>query len=228
MDLPRLRRHWADSQKSPCGEATRCFHRYRWSEKPSFHLLCFLVLLSQRHWRHEILCDWILRNSPSFVLQLCPKIRRVCQCKFRIISFLIQAPRKTNDREGIYEQNSQLSVNCIHIFLEFLLLHIQCHCTLAWSWSCLRSSQVHTVGLSLDFESSQGSPTLWFLGILSTRTPSACRRLDSCPWSDCSPNTIQFYSSRLQQDHLPFLGTKYRVGEDVGFGSGILISSTVQ
>ena len=57
----------------------------------------------------------------------CPKIRRVCQCKFRTISFLIRAPRKTNDREGIYEHNPQLSVNFIHIFLDFLLLHIQCH-----------------------------------------------------------------------------------------------------
>ena len=29
MDLLRLRRYWADSQKSPRREATRCFHHYR-------------------------------------------------------------------------------------------------------------------------------------------------------------------------------------------------------
>ena len=53
-------------------------------------------------------------------------------------------------------------VNCIHIFLRFLLLTIQCRCALTWRWSCLWSAQVHTIGLSLDF-----------LGIFSTRTPSA-------------------------------------------------------
>ena len=57
-------------------------------------------------------------------------IRRVCQCKFRTTSLLIQAPRKTNDREGIREHLPQLSVNCIHIFLSFLVLSIQCRCTL--------------------------------------------------------------------------------------------------
>ena len=69
------------------------------------------------------------------------------------------------DRAGIYEHSPQPSVNCIHIFRYFLLLPIQCRCTLTWRWSCLWRAQVHTLGLSLDFESSRGGPTLWFLWI---------------------------------------------------------------
>ena len=145
---------------------------------------------------------WEIQSS--CVLQFCPKIHQAFHCKFRTTSFRIQALRKTNDREGICEHNSQSSVNCVHIFLLFLVCPIQCHCTLTWRWSCLGSAQVHTLDLSLDFESSRGGPTLWFLWILSTRTPSACRRFDSYPWSDCFPNTTQSYSSRSQQDHLPF------------------------
>ena len=57
-------------------------------------------------------------------------IRQVCQCKFRTTSLLIHIPKMTNDREGICEHNPQLSVNCIHIFLRFLVLPIQCRCTL--------------------------------------------------------------------------------------------------
>ena len=80
---------------------------------------------SQRHWRHEMLHDWIPRNSSSYPLPFGPRIRRVCRCRFRTISFLIQAPRKANDRAGIYEHIPHLSVNCIHIFLYFLSsLHI--------------------------------------------------------------------------------------------------------
>ena len=109
--------------------------------------------------------------------------RRVYRCKFRTTSLLIQAPWKTNDREGICEHNPQLSVTCTHIFLCFLLLPIQCRCTLTWRWSCLWSSQAHTVR---------------FLGIFSTRTPSAFRRFDSYPWSYYFPNTIKFCSSRSQ------------------------------
>ena len=37
---------------------------------------------------------------------------------------------RPNDCKGICEHNSQLSVNCIHIVLGFLLLSIQCRCTL--------------------------------------------------------------------------------------------------
>ena len=55
--------------------------------------------------------DRILRNSPSFVLQFCPRIRRVYQSKFRAISLLIQVPRKTNDRE-----ESASLIRCISFF----------------------------------------------------------------------------------------------------------------
>ena len=44
-------------------------------------------------------------------------------------------------------------------------------------------------------------PTLWFLGIFSTRTPSAYRRFDSYPWSVF--RTIKFCSSRSQKESSP-------------------------
>ena len=75
---------------------------------------CPLLLnspLSQKHWRHEILDDRILRNLISFSLQFDPMIRQVCQFRFRTMSVLIQATRKTNIREGICEHISQLPVN---------------------------------------------------------------------------------------------------------------------
>ena len=134
--------------------------------------------------------DWFLQNSTLFVRQFCPKLRRVYQSRFRTISFLTQVPRMTNDREGICEHNSQLSVNYIHTFLCFLFLTIQCRCTLTWRWSCRWSAQDHTKGLSSDLESSRRSSTLWILGLFSTRTPSACRRCDSDLSNDYSPNTI--------------------------------------
>ena len=141
--------------------------------------------------RPEILDDRILSNVQSFSVQFEPMIRRVFHRGFHTISLLIQAPRKTNDREGICEHNSQLSLNCTHIFLCFLLLATHCHCTLTWKWSCHWIAQVHTVGLTLDFESLRGSPTLWFLWIFSTRTPSAFHRFESIPWGSFSANKIQ-------------------------------------
>ena len=63
-------------------------------------------------------------------------------------------------------------MNYFHTFLCFLLLTTQRRCTFTWRWSSLWSAPVHTVGLSFDFESSRGGPTLWFLGIFSTRTPT--------------------------------------------------------
>ena len=108
-DLLLLRRHWADLHKLPCGEATPCFLRFRWSEQTSYHVLCFLIPFSQRHWRHEILGGLILYvvGASSF-LQFCPNFRLIYQNKSRTITFLIQVPRKTNDRVGIWERTSQL------------------------------------------------------------------------------------------------------------------------
>ena len=113
-------------------------------------------------------------NLPSFSVQFDP----IQCCKFRTTSLLIQAPGKTNDGE----HSPQLSVNCVHIVLCFLLLPIQCRCTLTWRWSCLWNAQVYTVDLSSDFESFRGGPMLWFLGIFPTRTPSAFRRFISSKW----------------------------------------------
>ena len=84
INLLLLRRHWADSQKSLCGEATRCFHDYHWSVLTSCSLLCFEIFLSQRHWKHGKLDDRNLRNLPSYSLQIDSIIRRVYQSKFRV------------------------------------------------------------------------------------------------------------------------------------------------
>ena len=65
--------------------------------------------------------DRIERNLPSYSLPFDSMIHLVCQCWWRTTFLLIQAPRKTNDREGISEHISQLSVNCIHIFVSFFL-----------------------------------------------------------------------------------------------------------
>ena len=122
----------------PCSEDTELIRRIHLAEKQldvfmtTIECIDFLppsLLLSEKHWRHETLDDQVLRNLPSYSLQIDSMFRRVCQCKFRTSSLLIQAPRKTNDREVIYELNSQLSVQCIHNFLCFLLFSIQCRCT---------------------------------------------------------------------------------------------------
>ena len=45
-----LRRYWADWRWWPFGEATQCFGCCHCSVLTSFHFLCFLILLSPRHW----------------------------------------------------------------------------------------------------------------------------------------------------------------------------------
>ena len=77
INLPLLRRHWTDSEKSLCGEATRCFHDDHWSVLTSCSLLCFVIPTSQKHWRHGLPDDRILRNLPSYSLQIDSMISRV-------------------------------------------------------------------------------------------------------------------------------------------------------
>ena len=174
---------------------------FSWQPLKCILLLCFVILLSQRHWRHKILDDWILRNLPSYFQQIDSMISHVCQCKFRTTSLLIQAPRKTNDREGICELNLQLSVTWIHTFLCFLLLSILCRCTLTWRWSCLWSPQVYADCKSLiRLWIFSRRPTVvipWNFFPLELRRH--CRRFGSSPWSHCFPNTIHLCSSRSQR-----------------------------
>ena len=108
-NLPLLRGHWADLQKLSWREVTRCLLRYRWSEQTSYHVLCFLIPLSQRHWKHEMLSDRILYviGASSF-LHFCPNFRLVHHNTSHTILFLIQVLRKTNDSKGICERISQL------------------------------------------------------------------------------------------------------------------------
>ena len=113
----------------------------------------------------------VLRNSPAFSLQFCPKIHLVCDRKFRTTSFQTQALKKTNDREGIYEHTFELSLNCFHIFHYFLSNPIQCRWTLTWRLSSVWSSLVYTVILSSSVESVWGFPLKWVLGKSSTRIP---------------------------------------------------------
>ena len=86
------------------------------------HVLCFVILLSRRHWRHETLGGQILRNLPSCSLHFGNKIRRDYQCRFRTISFMVQASRKTNDREEIFRAHFATVCELCHIFLYFLFL----------------------------------------------------------------------------------------------------------
>ena len=44
----------------------------------------------------------------SSLLHFCPTLCLVYQSKFCTMSFLVQLPRKTNDRDGICERTSQL------------------------------------------------------------------------------------------------------------------------
>ena len=87
-------------------EATRFSHHYRWSVLISCHVLGFSILSLQRHWRQEMSDDQNLRNSTSCFLQFDPRIRRVYHSRFRTISCVIQAPRKTHDREKMSEHTS--------------------------------------------------------------------------------------------------------------------------
>ena len=117
-----LGRYWADWRRWQFGEATQCFECCHWSVLTSFHFLCFLILPFPRHWSHGIPHDWFLRNSAAFSLQFCPKIHLVCDRKFRTTSFQIQAPKKTNDRQEIYEHTVLLSLNNLHIIHHFLCI----------------------------------------------------------------------------------------------------------
>ena len=81
------------------------FHDYHWTVLPSCLLLCFVILLSRMHWRHEISDDRIERNLPSHSLLIGfhdPSGLSV-QVPYHFSSD--PAPRKTNDREGICEHN---------------------------------------------------------------------------------------------------------------------------
>ena len=89
-----------------------------------FFLAMPFAALSQRHRRHEILDDRNLRNSSSCSLQFRPRIRLVCEFKFRTIFSCDPGPKNDQyDRERIYEHILQLSVDCVHIFLYFLFSH---------------------------------------------------------------------------------------------------------
>ena len=122
----------------------------------------------------------------------------------------------------------KFSLNYFHIIHHFLLHPIQCRYTLTWRWSCLWSSLVHTAILPSSVESDWGFPLWWILG------------KSSLEFHLLSINSIQFFGIASFQKplSLPLPGfnrivshfpqTKHRVGEDIDFGNGLLISSTVQ
>ena len=84
----------------------------------------------------------------------------------------------------------------------------KCRCTLTWRWSCLRSAQVHTVGLSLDF---------WIF----SKRPNVV-----VPKSTFHSNSVGIPSIRFISPH--FSHTGHRVGEYVAFGVGDLMSFFTQ
>ena len=114
------------------------FLRYRWIEWDSYHVLCFLILLSQRYRRHEISGDRFRQNWASCFSSFIPFSIRFCGDGFRTISSRIQAPRMTNDRDEICEHNSQ---QWRELFFAFpsshhtLSLYINMKMTLSLTWS---------------------------------------------------------------------------------------------
>ena len=139
-------------------------------------------LLSQRSWRHEKMDDRNLRNSWSCSLQFCPRIRRVCCCGFHTISFLIQAPRKTNDRAGILracsatvcELYSHLSVfpfspHAMSLYIDMkMILSLKCsgsHCrSLTRLWIFSRKPNVVILG-NVSHSNSVGLPSIQFISL---------------------------------------------------------------
>ena len=140
----------------------------------------------------------------SSFLQFCPNFRLVYQNRSCTISFLIQVSRMTHDRKEPASVLRNFKKNSEHTFLCFRFLTIQCPYTLTWRWFCLWNTQVPTVYFSSIFESLRGCPTSWILAIFSTRTPSACHRCESIPWSGCETREYHsIYSSKLRLGHLP-------------------------
>ena len=142
-------------------------------------------------------------------------IRRVCQCVFRALFLLIQAPTKTNDRERICEYNSQLSVNCIYIVHCFLLHPTQMSLTIDMKMILsLKCSGSHCRSVT-SFWILSRKPNVVIPGniLLELRRHS----VDSIHIIE----VIVIWSNRIISH---FLHAEHRVGEDVGIGSSEPIS----
>ena len=190
-DLLLLRR---PSQKLLCGEAARCFLRHLWSDKTSYHVLCFLILLSGRLCSWSIIISAVLSQLPSGLSEQVP-----------YNFFSDPGPKK--DQPTTAKKSASVPRNCDRIL----------HTSFCVSFFTPYNVVVHWHGddpvvellrftlyiFHKNFESLRGCLTSWILGTFSTRTPSAYRRCDSVPWSDYSLNTILFCSSKLHSDHLP-------------------------
>ena len=122
--------------------------------------------------------------------------------RFRTIFLLIQAPRKTNDHEGICEHVQQLSVNCVLIVLCFLFgshtmsLNIDMKMILPLKCS---GSHCRSVSSFLNLLDEAQRCDSWEYCLLELRRHS----IDSIHLY-CFPTTIEFASSSAPKDHLPF------------------------
>ena len=85
-------------------EVSQCFPHWCRIGSTSCPLLWCLAFLIQKHWILQTLEDQILYSfEVSSSLQFCPTLCLIYQNKSCILSFPIQVPRKTNDRDKIYE-----------------------------------------------------------------------------------------------------------------------------
>ena len=102
--LVEIRIRFVTSGKSHVREVSQCFPHWCRIGSTSCPLLWCLAFLIQKHWILQTLEDQILYSfEVSSSLQFCPTLCLIYQNKSCILSFPIQVPRKTNDRDKIYE-----------------------------------------------------------------------------------------------------------------------------
>ena len=120
-NLLLLRKDWADWRRWPFLGATEHCHHLLWNVLLFFLLLCFLIVLSPKHWSNGMSDDRIFRSSAAFSPLFLSNIHLVCHRKFRTTPSQIQAPRKTNDRGEIVEHILQHLLNYFRMIHSFPL-----------------------------------------------------------------------------------------------------------
>ena len=116
------------------------------------------ILLSQMHRRHGVLDD---RNPEKFASSYPLQFWSQDPSGFVGVSsvpFLFWS--RPQERPMTAREFASIVHNCLQIIFTSFCISFFSPCNVVvhwqWRWSCLWSAQVHTVGLSLDFESSRG------------------------------------------------------------------------
>ena len=114
-----LRRYWADWWRWQLGEQTQCFAYCHWGVLTSFHFLCFLILVSPRHWSHGILDDLILRNSAAFYRQF--SVPR--SIWFLIVSSVpVLFRSRPSERPMTARESTSILFNCLWIIFAWFII----------------------------------------------------------------------------------------------------------